>query len=258
MAQRVFFLSVDDVFSLWLVTRADCGTSHQAEDSVCCAANRSAAIGGSQSCHQASSLWWQICTRRTPRKGSNEKTGNMFRATDIYTYINHRPIRYKLLIIQERTRWTKQRLCYFLYAVLLSTARICCPLLPRTDLGNSARSCNTVVKQAKGKKKNQIALFKQVTLSSPHLYRLLYWRDERNDVPRLQNRCTRSATFTFAKLDLQVCAGLCRQITFVAKLTRMKANKSMKWFRQNHLLRQQLSQPRSSRCSAPPTLSEER
>lgn len=34
MARRGFFLSVDDVFSLWLVTRGDCGTSHQAEDST--------------------------------------------------------------------------------------------------------------------------------------------------------------------------------------------------------------------------------
>lgn len=80
----------------------------------------------------------------------------------------------------------------------------------------------------KQKKINQIALFKQVTLSSRHLYRLLYRRDERNDVPRPLNRRTRSATFTFATLDLQVCAGLCRQITFVAKLTRMKANKRVK------------------------------
>lgn len=172
----------------------------------------------------------QICTRRTPRKGNNEETGNMFRATDIYTYINHRPIRHKLLIIQEKNEMNKAMTCTSIY---------CKNMLSITSKNWSGKFCQILRHSCQAgkskKKKNQIALFKQVTLSSRHLYRLLHRRDERNDVPRPQ-----------------VCAGLCRQITFVAKLTRMKANKSVKWFRQSHLLGQRLSQPRSSRCSAPP------
>lgn len=188
----------------------------------------------------------QICTRRTPRKGSNKKTGNMFRATDIYTYINHRPIRYKLLIIQEKNKMNKATT---LLLFVCCTSINCKNMLSITSKNWSGKFFQAGLKQ---KKKNQIVLFKQVTLSSPHLYRLLYRRVKQNDVPRPLNRRTRSAMFTFATLDLQVCAGLCRQITFVAKLTCLKANKSVKWFRQSHLLGQRLSQPRSSRCSAPP------
>lgn len=86
MAQRGFFLSVDDVFSLWLVTRADCGTSHQAEDSVCCAANRSAAIGCSQSCHQASSLWGRFVHDGRQEKAATEKQAICLEP-QIYTHI---------------------------------------------------------------------------------------------------------------------------------------------------------------------------
>lgn len=84
------------------------------------------------------------------------------------------------------------------------------------------------------------------------LYRLPLWGLHFTDLRQQRH-------VTFAKLDLQVCADLCRQIPFAAKLTRMKENKSMKCIRQNRL-----SSSDRHRCNhlisryAPPTFTEDR